>query len=96
MGVAFETNTVNYSEMREKLASHLEQCSKYGKRFKIIRNGRAEGMLISTAEWDQMLETLAIVTDPAMMEQLIQSEKDIKKGRVHKLDDVFNELLKEG
>jgi PHD/YefM family antitoxin component YafN of YafNO toxin-antitoxin module len=91
-----DVDIVNYSEMRRKLASHLAQCNKLGKRFKIIRNGKAEGILISNDEWDQICETLAIVTNPKLMKQIVQSENDIKRKRIHKLNDVFKELLGEG
>lgn len=96
MAGIFETDTVNYTDLRQELKGHLEQCNKFGKRFKIIRNGKAEGILISPAEWEQILETLAIITDPKMLEQLAQSEKDMKAGKTRKLDDVFGELLEEG
>jgi PHD/YefM family antitoxin component YafN of YafNO toxin-antitoxin module len=91
-----EMDVVNYSEMRKGLASHLKKCAKYGKRFKIVRNGKAEGVLVSTADWEQILETLSILTNPHLMEQLIESEKDIRKGRVQPLDEAFKELLGEG
>ena len=86
---------VSYSEMRQTLAAHLDQCVKFGKRFQIIRNGKPQGVLLSTAEWEQLLTTLSVLTNPAMMNQLGASEKDIKHRRVHKLDDAFRDLLGE-
>ncbi len=72
------------------------QCAKYGKRFKIVRNGVPEAVLLSAAEWDQILETLSILTSAEMMEQLIRSEKDIIAGKVQPLDNAFKDLLAEG
>ena len=96
MMTILETDSVSYSDLRQELKGHLDQCNKYGKRFKIIRNGKAEGILISLVEWEQIVETLSIVTDAKMMEQLVKSEKDIKAGRFHKARDVFKELLGQG
>ena len=95
MTQTFAMDTVSYSEIRQTLAAHLDQCAKLGKRFQIIRNGKPQGVLLSTTEWEQILNTLAVLTNPKMMDQLIESEKDIKKRRVHKLDDAFRELLDE-
>jgi PHD/YefM family antitoxin component YafN of YafNO toxin-antitoxin module len=87
--------SVNYSEIRQTLAAHLDQCAKRGKRFQIIRNGKPQGMLVSTAEWEQMLATLEVLTNPNLMDQLLESEKDIKQRRVHRLNDAFRDLLGE-
>jgi PHD/YefM family antitoxin component YafN of YafNO toxin-antitoxin module len=95
MPQAFATDLVSYSAIRQTLAAHLDQCAKRGKRFQIMRNGKPQGILLSTAEWEQMSATLDILTNPKIMDQLMQSEKDIKKGRVHTLDDAFRGLLDE-
>ena len=87
--------TVSYSEIRQTLASHLDQCVKFGRRFEIVRNGKPEGILLSVAEWEQMLTSLDVLLNPKMMEQLVQSEKDIKQRRVHTLDAAFRDLLDE-
>lgn len=96
MASTITTDTINYSDMRRKLSDHLEACTKFGKRFKIVRNGKPEAILLSVTEWEQILETLAIVTNPHLMEQIIQSAKDIKAGKVQPLDEAFSALLEEG
>ena len=96
MTQALDMDTVNYSEMRRNFASHLKQCATHGKKFRILRNGKAEGILVSMAEWQELVETLSILTDPRMMKQIVESEKDIRRGRVHPLDEAFEELLAEG
>jgi len=39
-----------------------------------------------------MEERLEILKDKELIEQLVESEKDIKKGRVYQLEDVKKEL----
>jgi len=39
-----------------------------------------------------MEERLEILKDKELIEQLVESEKDIKKGRVYPLEDVKKEL----
>jgi len=93
MSQILDVDEVNYTEMRRKFAPYLDQCTKFGKRFKIVRNGKPEAVLVSTAEWEQILETLAIITHPKLMKQLVQSDKDVRAGRVQKLDEAFGDLL---
>ena len=93
MATTFHMDSVNYSTMRNNLASHLDQCSKHGKSFQIVRNGETQAVLISAAEWEQILETLSIISDPKMMNQIIRSEKDIQDGRTQELEEAFKDLL---
>jgi hypothetical protein len=41
----------------------------------------------------ELEERLELLADKELMEQLVQSEADIKAGRVHKLENVRKELL---
>jgi len=52
----------------------------------ITQNGEAKAVLLDTATYQDMRNSLGI------LKLLSESEKDIQKGQVHKNDDVFSEL----
>ena len=46
----------------------------------------AETIVISKKEYEGMKETIEILQDPEMMAQILESEKNIKEGKIKKLD----------
>lgn len=84
---------INYSQFRDRLSDCLEACSKKGRRFLVLRNGEEEAMVISAAEWNAMCETLEIMKDPRLMQQILKSEEALKHGHSRAAEDVFADLL---
>jgi Phd_YefM. len=60
--------------------------------FTITRNGRADVMLISVAEYESMQETLDLLSDDEALADLRQSRKDFAAGDTFTVDDVRAEL----
>ena len=44
----------------------------------------SETMLISKKEYEGMKETIELLQDPGMMRQVLESEKNIKQGKIKK------------
>ena len=42
-------------------------------------------IMISKKEYDGMKETIEILQDPDMLSQILESEKNIKEGKIKKL-----------
>jgi prevent-host-death family protein len=84
---------VPFSELRRRLAGVLDDCTRRGRRFMIHRHARPEAVLISSAEWQEISETLAVLSDPGLLRQIVRSERDIAAGRVRAARDVFADLL---
>ncbi len=47
---------------------------------------KQEMVLISRKEYEGMKETIEILQNPDMMRQILESEKNIKEGKIKKLD----------
>lgn len=43
-------------------------------------------LIISKKEYDGMKETIELLQDPDMMKQILESEENIKKGKIEKFD----------
>jgi antitoxin YefM len=62
--------------------------------FTITRNGRADVMLISVAEYESMQEALEILSDDEALADLRQSREDFAAGHTFDADQVRYELAR--
>jgi len=58
----------------------------------ITRNGRAAAVMISYAKLESMRETIAILSEPGALEELMQADRDIAAGKTVPLEDVIEEI----
>lgn len=84
--------TVPLSEARARLSELMDELESRHEHVVITRKGRPVAVLVPSAEYDAMEETLEILHDEGLLAALRESEKDVKAGRVHALDDVKREL----
>ena len=80
------------TEARNKFAELIDEASKMFTRFTITRNGKPEAVLMGKEEFDALIDTLEILSNPDTMASIRRGEKDIKAGRVKPLDDVAKDL----
>lgn len=84
--------TIPLSEARARLSELLDDLERRHEHVVITRNGRPAAVLVPSAEYDAMEETLEILHDEELLDALRESEKDVKAGRLHSLADVRREL----
>src|ERR1035438_1263849 len=48
--------------------------------FTVTRNGRPHVMVVSVAEWDELQETIAVLTDPEARADLAESAEASQRG----------------
>ncbi len=81
--------TLPISLARPQLTKLIAELEKGGEPIKITHRGRVEAVLISAEDYDSLIETLEILSDPEAMAAIKESEKDIKAGRLHAHKEVF-------
>lgn len=91
-----DEETLGVSEARQLFASLVERCEQTGERVSITRRGRRAAVLVSHAEWQELLRTVEALSDPEVMRQLQASASDMRAGRVRPAAEVFDELLRDG
>lgn len=84
--------TVPLSEARARLSELMDELESRHEHVVITRKGRPVAVLVPSSEYDAMEETLEILHDEELLAALRESEKDVKAGRLHSLDDVKREL----
>ena len=95
-----QLNKIHYSEVikmkkslpislvRPQLSKLVAELEKGGDPIEITHRGRVEAVLINSEDYESLLETLEILSDPEAMNAIKESEKDIKAGRLTDLEDL--------
>jgi prevent-host-death family protein len=86
------THTLPITKAREDLTKLVNNASKRLDEYVITVNGSPAAVLISAAEYESWKETNEIMSDPQLMKDIAEGEKDIAAGRVYNWEDVKKEL----
>ncbi|HZB28861.1 MAG TPA: type II toxin-antitoxin system Phd/YefM family antitoxin [Streptosporangiaceae bacterium] len=84
--------TIPITEAKARIAELADRVAREHDHFTITRNGRADVMLISVAEYEAMQETLDILSDDDALADLQQSREDFADGDTFDSDQVRAEL----
>ena len=72
--------TIPITEAKARIAELADRVAREHDHFTITRNGRADVMLISVAEYESMRETLDILSDEEARADLRRARKDFAAG----------------
>jgi antitoxin YefM len=84
--------TIPITEAKARIAELAERVAREHDHFTITRNGRADVMLISVAEYESLQETLDILSDEETLADLRQSREDFADGDTYSPAQVRAEL----
>jgi antitoxin YefM len=84
--------TIPITEAKARIAELADRVARQHDHFTITRNGRADVMLISVAEYESMQETLDILSDEETLSDLRQSREDFATGETFDSTQVRAEL----
>ena len=88
------TKTLPISEVKARLPELVTGVSEREEEVVVTRNGRPAAVLVSYGEYARLKETLDVLCDPELMEQVRRSRsfyRSRRKGR--SFEDVFGEPL---
>lgn len=88
--------TIPITEAKTRIAELADRVAREHDHFTITRNGRADVMLISVAEYESLQETLDILSDEQAPGDLRQSREDFEAGDIYSLEQVRTELEQHG
>jgi prevent-host-death family protein len=86
--------TIPITEAKARIAELADRVAREHDHFTITRNGRADVMLISVAEYESMQETLDLLSDGEALADLRQSREDFAAGDTFTVDEVRAELAR--
>ncbi|MFA6449167.1 MAG: type II toxin-antitoxin system Phd/YefM family antitoxin [bacterium] len=81
--------TITLSAAKSDFFKLMDEINKTQCVYQITRGGVPEGVLLSADEYESLLETFDILSDPDLMKQIQQSKKEIEKGILLTHEEVF-------
>lgn len=86
--------TLPISEVKARLPELVTGVEDREEEVVVTRNGRPAAVLVNYAEYERLKETLDVLSDPDMMQQIRESEQFYAKGgQGLSFEDVFGEPL---
>lgn len=79
------------TKARKNFFKILEKVNKPNQAYTITLDGKPRAVILSFDEYDSWLETLEILNDPKLMDDIKQAEKDFAKGEYVPLEEVLKE-----
>jgi antitoxin YefM len=84
--------TVTLSEAKAKLARLLGEVTELGEHVLITRSGKPAGVLMSVEDYEGLLETLEILADSQLAEEIKRGLEQIEAGDTVSHDELWTEL----
>jgi len=85
-------NTISITEARKRIFEIAEEVQKPDKYFTLTENGRPKAVLMSAEEFDSIMETIDILSDPNALESIKKAEDEYKKGEYQTWDEFKKEI----
>src|SRR2546428_13711994 len=88
------SKTLPISEVKARLPELVTGVEDREEEVVVTRNGKPAAVLVNYAEYERLKETLDVMSDPAMMRQIRESERYFAKGgRGLSFEEEFGELV---
>ena len=78
--------TLSLAEVRANLSKLVDEAVRTHERIVVTRRGRRAAVILSADDYDSIMETLAILSDPDAMREFRKAEAEAEAGRVYSLD----------
>lgn len=86
------TKSITLKKLRPSLPRVVDEVDSKMDRFVITKRGKPVAMMMSIDDYESLLETLSILSDPKLMKNIKQAQKEIRRGNVKSLAKVEKEL----
>jgi len=83
--------TMSVSDARKNFPSIIDRASNNLEEFTIVKNGQVKAVIMSAEEFEGWKETIEIMGNPELMQQIAEGEEAIKRGEVVPLDDLYKD-----
>lgn len=89
-------STLSLAEARAQLSRLVDSAVTTHERFEITRNGTRAAVLLSAEDYDALVETLKILGDRDLVEDVRTSLDELSTGEGTSLDAVRDEMIASG
>lgn len=88
--------TLPIAEVRANLSKLVDEAVRTHQRVEVTRQGRRAAVLLSADDYDSMVETLEILSDPELMREIAEADAEADRGEVYSLDEVAEAMRAAG
>jgi len=88
--------TLSLAEARAHLSKLVESAVTTHERFEVTRNGDRVAVLLGADDYDSLLETLDILSNPDEVEAIRTGLADVERGQLSSADEVRAALTTDG
>lgn len=88
--------TLPLAEVRANLSRLVDEAVRTHQRIEVTRNGRRAAVILSADDYDSIIETLEILSDPELMREVREAEAQAERGEVFSLDEVTEGMRARG
>ena len=88
------SETLPLSYVKAHLSEIADRVEGEQERVIVTRQGRAAAVLLSPDDLESLEETLAVLSDPALMEKIRAGEEAIEAGETARLEDLREDLAR--
>ena len=74
-----ESEVLPLREVKARFSQLVDQVSRTHERVVVTRNGRPAAVLVSPDDIDSMQETLEVLANPDLLEQLVKSRDEMRR-----------------
>lgn len=96
MVILVTMSTHSLADAKAHLSELVSRVQAHHERVTVTVHGKASAVLLSPDDLERMEETIAVLTDSDLVQQLIASESDLSAGRTESLDDVREAMRARG
>ena len=83
--------TLPATEVRKNFFKILEDVKKPNRIYTVTLDGKPKAVILSSEEYEAWRETIEIMSNPEIVKDLKEAEKDFKAGRYTPLEEVLRE-----
>ena len=88
------SETLPLATVKARLSEIVDRVLREQERVVITRNGKPAAVLVSPDDLEGLEETLAIMSDPGLMQSLRESDEAVPRGEVFTLEEIKAEYGK--
>ena len=86
------TKTIPLAEAKKSLSAIVKDVDEKFDRFMITKNGFDKAVILSSAEFEGLLETLDILSNREERDAIIRAREEVRKGKTVSLKDFKSRL----
>lgn len=92
----YMTTTLPLAEARASLSRLIDRVVTTHERIEVTRKGRRAAVILSADDYDSIMETLEILSDPDLVDDIREGEAELDRGDSMSLEAVTRKMQESG